>query len=284
MGVVLFLENCLLVAWTAKRHTKTRKKWRLWATPKETSKCAQEVKTLPALDGCTPVPVGNSAAENQPSQELNGSYSARGGNEELGQFRPTAQQQRRPQAEHSSAIRAVRRFRSLDSCARASLCDEELEHRVRNVVSEVQHAFVHAGTKEITWTAHCISVVLVIKACASLTTSVIPPHPRQSHLGRSDNGHASSQWKMDRASAFFFSLLDSCHSCIYYCHVFMSVQSILQQAEQVNSCFFFFFFLRLDALLCYLEPSASCVHCVAKGNLQWCIVGVYLFWRIQWST
>ncbi|XP_077540736.1 uncharacterized protein LOC144152985 isoform X2 [Haemaphysalis longicornis] len=150
MGVVLFLENCLLVAWTAKRHTKTRKKWRLWATPKETSKCAQEVKTLPALDGCTPVPVGNSAAENQPSRELNGSYSARGGNEELGQFRPTAQQQRRPQAEHSSAIRAVRRFRSLDSCARASLCDEELEHRVRNVVSEVQHAFVHAGTKEIT--------------------------------------------------------------------------------------------------------------------------------------
>lgn len=61
-----------------------------------------------------------------------------------------------PQAEHSSAIRAVRQFKSLDSCARTSLFDEELEHHVRNVVSEVQHAFVHASTKEITWTAHYI--------------------------------------------------------------------------------------------------------------------------------
>lgn len=105
---------------------------------------------LPALAGCIPVPVRVSAPENLSSQDLNGSHSACCGNEELGQFRPTAQQQRRPQVEHSSAISAVRRFRSLDSCARASLCDEELEHRVRNVVSEVQHAFVHAGTKEIT--------------------------------------------------------------------------------------------------------------------------------------
>ncbi|KAL1436455.1 hypothetical protein MTO96_049686 [Rhipicephalus appendiculatus] len=55
-GVVLFLENCFLIAWTAKRHMKTHKKRRPLATSEQTPKCTQKVVKLPALAGHSAVP------------------------------------------------------------------------------------------------------------------------------------------------------------------------------------------------------------------------------------
>lgn len=72
MGVVLFLENCFLVAWTVKRHMKTHKKRRPWATSEQTPKCTQKVVKLPALAGHSVVPRVRDGAisDKQASQKL----------------------------------------------------------------------------------------------------------------------------------------------------------------------------------------------------------------------
>lgn len=164
-----------------------------------------------------------------------------------------------PQAEHSSAIRAVRQFKSLDSRARTSLFDEELEHHVWNVVSEVQHAFVHASTKEITWTAHYIFFLLLL----SLSSKAVPrwrrpwlPHTQPPaipptnggslFLGRFEDGHISSRQKWIVLQQFPCSLFSN-HAIPAFITVvcFCLCRVSLQHAEQVNcSCFFF---ISLDA-------------------------------------
>lgn len=86
---------------------------------------------------------------------------------------------------------------------------------------------------------------------------------------------------MDCASAVsLFSLLESCHSCIYYCRVFLFVQSIFATCWTSELQLLFFISLDAYSLAIWDAMNSACIvlpEATGSGVL-WTL---YLFWRIQ---